>query len=76
MTKTQPLKDQEKVTNDQKCKEQIYSLRICSLRFLSFFFSVSSSFSLVVHLGLMTKTQPLKDQEKEPNDQKCKEQIL
>ena len=44
--------------------------------FISFFFSVSSSFSLLVHLGLMTKTQPLKDQEKETNDQKCKEQIL
>ena len=44
--------------------------------FYQFFFSVSSSFSLYVHLGLMTKTQPLKDQEKETNDQKCEEQIL
>ena len=76
MTKTQPLKDQEKETNDQKCKEQISQPAYMQLAvFISFFFSVSNSFSLLVHLGLMTKIQPLKDQEKETNDQKCKEQI-
>ena len=36
----------------------------------------SSCFCLLVRLGLMTKSQPLKDQEREKDDQKGKKQIL
>ena len=53
------------------CKWPVFFCILCSQERCH-----SSSFCILVHLGLISQPQSLQDQEKEKNDQKCKKQIL